>query len=501
MADLASRSGRARSHLSHPHRRQRPDVLGLSGHLLDPPGSGRCLLGAAGLMTVDTFFSIMLFVVRVIAKACWWLIRHPRTLVAFLVLYWMAFTIGPVVVVMLCCLVGAGLWAWSVRHHESFVRFVGRPFRTRWRRVTRYEFAWDSRMRMVGLATRIDGHHAVPRLRSVESAYGIDRLLLTLPPGVTPTDVDAATDQIAHSFGADHCRVHMRGPATVELDLLFVDRLTDVVAPSPISERVDLTQLEIGITEDGRPWLIQLAGSHVLVAGVTGSGKGSVVWSLVRRLAPAIRDHTVAVWAVDPKGGMELAPGRRLFARFAATEFEEMAGLLEDAVGLMRERAVRLAGHVRVHQPTASDPLVVVLIDEVANLTAYLPDRKLRERITQSLAVLLTQGRSVGVCVVAALQDPRKEVLGIRNLFPTKIALRLDERNQVDMVLGDAARELGADADKISAATPGVGYVRTDGIREPVRVRASWITDAEIRRIAREFACDDQEWTDLMRAA
>jgi S-DNA-T family DNA segregation ATPase FtsK/SpoIIIE len=49
-------------------------------------------------------------------------------------------------------------------------------------------------------------------------------------------------------------------------------------------------------------------GSHVLVAGVTGSGRGSVVRSIIRRVAPAIRDHTVDIWAIDPKGGMELAP-------------------------------------------------------------------------------------------------------------------------------------------------------------------------------------------------
>jgi S-DNA-T family DNA segregation ATPase FtsK/SpoIIIE len=178
-----------------------------------------------------------------------------------------------------------------------------------------------------------------------------------------------------------------------------------------------------------------------------------------------------------------------------------MADLLDDAVELMRARAARLAGHTRLHRPTRDEPLVVVLIDEVANLTAYLPDRKLRERITQSLAVLLTQGRAVGVSVVAALQDPRKEILGLRNLFPTKIALRLDERTQVDMVLGDAARELGADCDRISERTPGVGFVRTDGMREPVRVRASWISDSEIARIAAIYARANEEWTGLDQAA
>jgi S-DNA-T family DNA segregation ATPase FtsK/SpoIIIE len=60
----------------------------------------------------------------------------------------------------------------------------------------------------------------------------------------------------------------------------------------------------------------------------------------------------------------------------------------------------------------------VVVVDEVAFLTAYQADRKLKERTLAALATLTTQGRAVGYCVVAALQDPRKEVLNIRNLFP-----------------------------------------------------------------------------------
>ena len=77
----------------------------------------------------------------------------------------------------------------------------------------------------------------------------------------------------------------------------------------------------------------------------------------------------------------------------------------------------------------------MVLVDEVAFLTAYQPDRKLRERVMNALATLTTQGRAVGYCVIAALQDPRKEVMSIRNLFPDRIAMRLDEPEQVDMVI------------------------------------------------------------------
>ena len=126
---------------------------------------------------------------------------------------------------------------------------------------------------------------------------------------------------------------------------------------------------------------------------------------------------------------------------------------------------------------------MVVLVDEVAFLTAYQADRKLKERILAALATLTTQGRAVGYCVVAALQDPRKEVLNIRNLFPDKIALRLDEPAQADLVLGDGARDRGARCEEISAdpATgAGVGYVRLETDPDPVRVRAAFVTDDDI---------------------
>ena len=61
----------------------------------------------------------------------------------------------------------------------------------------------------------------------------------------------------------------------------------------------------------------------------------------------------------------------------------------------------------------------------MAFLTAYQPDKGLRERVKAALATLTTQGRAVGYCVVAALQDPRKEVMSIRNLFPDRIAMRV----------------------------------------------------------------------------
>ena len=41
----------------------------------------------------------------------------------------------------------------------------------------------------------------------------------------------------------------------------------------------------------------------------------------------------------------------------------------------MQARAAQLAGKQRDHTPTTEHPFVVVLVDEVAFLTAYQPDK------------------------------------------------------------------------------------------------------------------------------
>ena len=95
---------------------------------------------------------------------------------------------------------------------------------------------------------------------------------------------------------------------------------------------MNLAALPVGRCEDGTPWLLRLLGSHVLIAGATGSGKGSVIWSAVRAMLPAILGGWVQVWALDPKR-MELSFGRGLFARYA----DQAA----DMVGTARSRRGR----------------------------------------------------------------------------------------------------------------------------------------------------------------
>lgn len=417
----------------------------------------------------------------------WWVLRRPLRLgaaagLAFLVWRdgwgwaWAAgFYLGLVAVL------------WRLVAPTSFRRFIAAPLRSGWRGFWIYKCRWRAAMTLCGLSVADRGFVAVPRIERVTSTRSTDYVAVRMLLGQAPTDYERAAPSMAHSFGALSCRVRVASPGRLWLEFLRRDPLTATVPALPIPEYPDLEAVAVGHREDGSPWQAPVLGTHVLIAGVTGSGKGSVVWSLLRGLAPFIHEGLVEVWALDPKGGMELAPGRALFARFAAGDYDEMARMLEDAVVVMRARATRLAGVSRRHEPHQGDPLLLLVVDEVANLTAYLPDRKLKERISQAMSLVLTQGRAVGVNVVAALQDPRKEVLAFRNLFPTKIALRLDEASQVAMVLGDGARDQGARCDEIPDSLPGVGFMRVDGVREPVRVRAAYVTDADIAEMTSRF--------------
>ena len=94
---------------------------------------------------------------------------------------------------------------------------------------------------------------------------------------------------------------------------------------------------------------------------------------------------------------------------------------------------------------------MVIVIDELAALIAYSPDRDLIRRAEAALSVILSQGRAVGYRVFAFLQDPRKETVRMRHLFTQAIGLRLRDREEVTMVLGDGALRHGAHCHKIPA--------------------------------------------------
>ncbi|GLU50130.1 FtsK/SpoIIIE domain-containing protein [Nocardiopsis ansamitocini] len=385
--------------------------------------------------------------------------------------------------------VDIGLLVWWRRWPSTFRTLLGLRVVAAWRWVWIYRRHWQPVLVVAGLAETYAERQYLPRIRRVTCSQWSDRVRVRLVAGTTPAHFEERVTELAHGFGAPSCRVTTLGARDIVLEFPRRDTLANPIDALPVPEVPDLDALPVGQREDGTPWLLKLHGTHVLVVGVTGAGKGSVIWSAIRAMLPALADGTAQVWAIDPKR-MELSYGRTLFARYADTG-ESAVTLLETAVTDMQERAERYAGKQRSHTPTVADPFVVVVLDEVAFLTAYHPDRDVRRRAENAIATLTSQGRSVGFTVLAALQDPRKEVMNLRNLFPDKIALRLDEATQVDMVLGEGARDRGANAHLIDPDLPGVAFVRLEGSPVPVRVRAAYVSDDDITAMTNDYGATE----------
>jgi DNA segregation ATPase FtsK/SpoIIIE, S-DNA-T family len=386
-------------------------------------------------------------------------------------------------------LAAAGSWAWV--HPDSFEWIAARQVRSEWRRALVYAWPWK-RVMLFSDLTKHTGHRQrrthYPTLRRVRAEGWRDRVSVKLVHGQCAATYAAHAAELANSFGAHSCRVRVDKPRRIWLDFVHADPLAQAIAVPSLAEPgtgVDLARVVIGRTETGRPWVLRLADRHVLVAGVSDAGKSSVMWAVLRTLAPWIRSGMVQVFGIDPKGGMELGRVEGLFQQLVCTNGAEAVALLEHVATLTRQRAEALRRQgSRKWNPGSGQPFVLLIVDELADVIAYQPDNALRKRANLAMQSILSQGRAPGVCVIGQLQDPRKEIIDFRHLFPAKIAMRLDEPTQVDMVLGDGVRQRGAAAHEISEDTPGVAWVKIDGHRDPDRARAFHITDADLDELS-----------------
>src|SRR5690606_6525670 len=113
---------------------------------------------------------------------------------------------------------------------------------------------------------------------------------------------EKAVPALAMHLGARSVRAVAHDDGSVRFDIVRADRLAAPIPALPVAECVDLSALPVGVREDGTPWTVSLlGGNHTFIGGVTRAGKSSVVWSILRALAPAVRDGWVQLWAIDPK--------------------------------------------------------------------------------------------------------------------------------------------------------------------------------------------------------
>ena len=455
----------------------------------------------------------------VVFVGLWWACKVVFWLFSQVVIHWR--TSLTVIAVYLWCVWVGWIWlvvnlgglalilgVWRLLDVTSFDQWCGRPLRSWWLRWAVYHLKLPGWLHACGLSVRdaalpvevtvnLVGRRKasqatarqsgvqVPKVLGVRSGPSWDEVRVRLVPGQKPEDFDDAARALASARKVARCQVRELEPNVVSVDFQRRDQLAALVQAPALPEgqsTVDLRRVWAGRTEYGHDWRVPLLGSgaHCLTAGASGAGKNSVMWCPLVAAAPAIRSGLVRMSGIDPKG-MELAYGRGIFTRYAVSG-KDAVELLDGLVEEMENRKREFAGRVRTIPLSTEYPLELLEFDEIGALTKYT-DRKTREQIVERVALLNTQGRALNISVRGYVQEPTKDTVPVRELFTRRVCLRVTSKTHVGMVLGDGAYERGAWANRIGDSEAGVGFVWGEGIREPLRIRAGWVSDETVKAL------------------
>ncbi|GAA2811491.1 hypothetical protein GCM10010441_40230 [Kitasatospora paracochleata] len=212
--------------------------------------------------------------------------------------------------------------------------------------------------------------------------------------------------------------------------------------------------VQIGTGISGRPGRLQIfdpkvGAQHILVAGVTGSGKGGVL----QLICLAYHVNGFAIIYGDPKGSSN--PDIARMAAHAGLGTEGAMGALRIAYAILLHRiAESAATGAKNFTPTPDRPFVAVPLDEFAQLLGdKSPDAKEAAFIVAAIA---SQGRSLGICLTLCGQILNLDQMGsntaIRdNVFygGALVLLRSDSAQKQRVDLPDAFA--GIDPSKIPA--------------------------------------------------
>lgn len=344
-------------------------------------------------------------------------------------------------------------------------------------RVSRKLAAWPEIAQTIGLAgSRVQS--------AIVDIWGW-RARLALARGQTLDDVTAKTPAIESALGTHRGAVRVYPTRDelanrFELRVLDTDPHADAVAWEPPGITSITQPIPLGLFEDATPVLVNLLRRHVLIGGVVGSGKSGILNVIIAALA-ACRD--VVIWGVDLKGGMELAPWRPVLGKLATTPRQATA-LFADAVAELDARARDLAADgARVWNPSPEAPALIVVVDEYAELADTAPDA------TRHADSIGRRGRAPAVNLIAATQRPTQKAMGhgaIRSQMDVRICLRVRERRDADLILGQGAYAAGWHPHTLNA--PGKFLLSDPEHTTPHRARAPYIDDHTVTATAARTA-------------
>ncbi len=315
-------------------------------------------------------------------------------------------------------------------------------------------------------------------------------------PGVKVSRIVNLTDDIALNLAAQHIRMEAPIPGKSAIGIEVPNKTTEAVHLRDVLDCSDFKDarggIPVGLGKDiaGKPVITDLAKMpHLLVAGTTGSGKSVCVNTLISSILFSRKPEEVKLLLIDPKMvELSIYNGIPHLMAPVVTDMKKAAAVLRWAVREMeaRYKAFAASGKRDIKSyneahPKAAMPLIVLIIDELADLMMTAPDD-----IEESISRLAQMARAAGIHMVLATQRPSVNVItgSIKANVPSRISFavgsQIDSRTILDMA---GAEKLLGKGDMLFAPI---------GANKPIRVQGAFISDNEVEKLV-EFVKAQRE--------
>lgn len=314
----------------------------------------------------------------------------------------------------------------------------------------------------------------------------VTRYELEPAPGTKVSKILNLTDDLKMALAAIDIRIEAPIPGKSAVGIEVPNKNTSAVHLRDVLESEKFQKarggIPVGLGKDiaGEAVITDLAKMpHLLVAGSTGSGKSVCVNTLISSILFSRKPSEVQLILVDPKMvELSVYNGIPHLKVPVVTDTKKAAAVLRWAVREMEARyltmatsGVRNISGYNEQYPESAMPLILIIIDELADLMLVAPD------VEESINRLAAKARAAGIHMVLATQRPSVNVITgtIKANVPSRIsfavATQIDSRTILDM----------AGAEKLLGK--GDMLFNPIGASKPIRIQGAFISDEEVEEL------------------
>jgi S-DNA-T family DNA segregation ATPase FtsK/SpoIIIE len=298
---------------------------------------------------------------------------------------------------------------------------------------------------------------------------GNTTVVFDLPAGQTVAKLQDKIEVFAGAIGRDSSMVDIEKKGSAVRTSLWIadqDPFEDV-RPSPLLKnpgQLDAFKegVPVGWGKRGNTILLPISTSNTVIGGTTRSGKGVGASNLVVGAA------------FDPRINLRIIAGKQngewdayAKAGVASTYFKQdpdrLVALLEAEIADKNRREAELGrlGKSKLVAPAIEQVggIELIVIDEAATFTRTKKHR--RDEIMEKLVLLASVAAGAGILIVFITQYPNADVFPseLAVNFTTSWAMRVDNAEQSNAILGKGQSGMGRDASKFDPPRPGLGWL------------------------------------------